>query len=190
MNNREWLYSLDVADLADWFDAEHVDANDVLTRKGDVRADGVCANDGFMDLDSCTHDVRTFASETDSREKLLADLEKQVRFWHDYDGNFMRIYDSVAYAQVKELLDRQAAITERELCKQCDWPSLAAQPDYESQGRIVALTDKVDELTAERDALADDLHACNRERESLRRTPGVAIDHAHDILQLIDEGMA
>lgn len=23
MNNREWLYSLDVADLSDWFDAEH-----------------------------------------------------------------------------------------------------------------------------------------------------------------------
>ena len=23
--NREWLYSLDVADLADWFDSEHVD---------------------------------------------------------------------------------------------------------------------------------------------------------------------
>ena len=23
MNNREWLYSLDVADLADWFDSEH-----------------------------------------------------------------------------------------------------------------------------------------------------------------------
>jgi len=23
--NREWLYSLDVADLSDWFDAEHVD---------------------------------------------------------------------------------------------------------------------------------------------------------------------
>lgn len=25
MNNREWLYSLDVADLSDWFDAEHVE---------------------------------------------------------------------------------------------------------------------------------------------------------------------
>lgn len=26
--NREWLYSLDVADLADWFDAEHIDGLD------------------------------------------------------------------------------------------------------------------------------------------------------------------
>lgn len=28
MNNREWLYSLDVADLADWFDAEHIGGSD------------------------------------------------------------------------------------------------------------------------------------------------------------------
>ena len=26
--NREWLYSLDVADLADWFDAEHVETEE------------------------------------------------------------------------------------------------------------------------------------------------------------------
>lgn len=29
MTNREWLYSLDVADLADWFDAEHVEHDEV-----------------------------------------------------------------------------------------------------------------------------------------------------------------
>ena len=155
--NREWLYGLDVADLADWFDADHVDAT--------------CDNSG----ENVTHD---------SREKLLADLEKQVRVWHDYDGNFMRIYDSVAYAQVKELLDRQAAIIERELCKQCDWPSLAAQPDYESQGRIVALTAKVDELTAERDALADDLLTCNKEREEYRELFSESLTLAAEIVNL------
>jgi len=26
--NREWLYSLDVADLSDWFDAEHVETEE------------------------------------------------------------------------------------------------------------------------------------------------------------------
>lgn len=177
MTNYEWLLQMGGEERQAWFDAEHVDDNDVLTRKNDVRVDDVCANDGFMDLDSCTHDVRTFASETDSREKLLADLEKQVRFWHDYDGNFMRIYSYVAYAQVKELLDRQAAITERELCKQCDWPSLAAQPDQEAYDRIA-------ELTAERDALADDLLTCNKEREEYRELFSKSLTLADEIVNL------
>lgn len=50
----------------------------------------------------------------DTREKILTDLKRLVREWHDYDGNFMRIYNHVAYAQVKELLDRQAAIDRKE----------------------------------------------------------------------------
>lgn len=49
MNNREWLYSLDVADLAEWFEAKHVDAT--------------CDNSGGF----VTHD---------SREKLDAEVRK------------------------------------------------------------------------------------------------------------------
>ena len=49
----------------------------------------------------------------DTRESIEADLEALTKRWHDYDGDFMKIYSSVAYAQVKELLDRQAALTER-----------------------------------------------------------------------------
>ena len=37
MNNREWLYSLDVADLSDWFDAEHVE-NQERALDGDTAA--------------------------------------------------------------------------------------------------------------------------------------------------------
>ena len=37
MNNREWLYSLDVADLSDWFDAEHVE-NQERALDGDTDA--------------------------------------------------------------------------------------------------------------------------------------------------------
>lgn len=55
----------------------------------------------------------------DSREKLLEDLERHVKEWREADG-FMRIYGSVAYAQVKELLDRQEAITERESYRRID----------------------------------------------------------------------
>ena len=77
--------------------------------------------------------------ECDTREKVLADLERLAHEWHDYDGNFMRIYNHVAYAQVKELLDRQDAITRAE----CD------KPGWEYCETCEALSD----LTAERDDL-------------------------------------
>ena len=198
MTNYEWLLQMVGEERQAWFDAEHVDANDVLTCKDDVRADGVCAND--VDVSQ------------DSREKLLADLEKQVRVWHDYDGNFMRIYDSVAYAQVKELLDRQAAITERELCKQCDWPSLAAQPDEEAYERIANLTDdletayaknrvlrahiskmqngrngwhiKAEKLQKQIDELTTELTTCKHEREQYRELFSKSLTLAAEIVNL------
>lgn len=54
--NREWLYSLDVADLADWFDAEHVERQE--------RA-----------LDGDTE-----PENTDSRERLEAEIESYSAF--------------------------------------------------------------------------------------------------------------
>lgn len=53
-------------------------------------------------------------SDTDTRKKLEADLCELVLKWYVYDGNYMRCYASVAYAHIKAMLDRQAAITERE----------------------------------------------------------------------------
>lgn len=44
----------------------------------------------------------------------------------------------------------------------------------------------VDKLEAERDALAADLHDCERQRERLRQALGCAIDHAHEIMALVD----
>ena len=318
--NKEWLYSLEPDELAAWFDAEHVDANDVSTRKNDVRADGVCANDANV--------------AQDSREKLEADVRK--RYTHTVStamwppsANKHTDMVSVSIDTVLEWLDRQAAITANETshdnpyvglvrgkqwertersdyyCGSCGWKvtdhdsycpecggalhgapnkpdgkfdarktaetpetdtakgdirdfddtrekleddiqsDLAALSEYGKlmldwyvvmdwldrqdaitereafmRGRasldneFAEYTDEIAELKAmnerlqvaldavegcderclklesERDALADDLLACNRERESLRKTLGVAIDHAHDILQLIDEGMA
>lgn len=199
--NREWLYSLDVADLADWFDAEHVNANDTLSAENDVSADSVDANDAN--------------AMQDSREKLEEDARAlQTRIWRAGANS-----DGISLTHIIELLDRQAEITEHELCKQCDWPSLAAQPDEEAYERIANLTDdleaayaknrvlrahisrmqngrngwhikaeklqkQVDELTAERDALADDLLTCNKEREEYRELFSKAITHAHEIVNL------
>lgn len=79
----------------------------------------------------------------DSRERIEADLLALTKSWHDHDGDFMKIYGSVAYAQIKELLDRQAALTEREICKW--WRDEEAKHD-ERIHRISELQRQCDEL--------------------------------------------
>ena len=83
---------------------------------------------------------------SDSREQLEADydllleLERRIKTWRDYDGNFLRLYDSVAYAQIKELLEKQAAITRAELvdCANC--------PITERNAKVIAeLREQLDE---------------------------------------------
>ena len=130
--------------------------------------------------------------ENDSREKLEEDMSQYVldawaQGWeagqHD-DMDCCNFYID----EMRALLDRQAAITEREAFMRGRASLDNEFAEYTDE--IAELTAQLYELTAERDALADDLLTCNRERESLRKALGVAIDHAHDILQLIDEGMA
>lgn len=77
----------------------------------------------------------------DSREKLEEDLQTLTERWHDYGGNYMRIYSTVAYEQVKNLLDRQAAITANEISEGNIWfeallgsnAELQAEADYWKQ---------------------------------------------------------
>jgi len=45
---------------------------------------------------------------------------------------------------------------------------------------------RIAELQAQVDNLAADLHTCNREREKLREQLGIALDHAHETLALVD----
>lgn len=132
MTNKEWLdYLAHNApdELAAWFDAEHVETEE--------RA-----------LDGDTE-----PENEDSRELILTDLEKKTREWHDYDGNYMRIYSGVAYAQMKELLDRQAAITEEQT--RCKWVTASADEIAAWRSKAEKLQAKVTELTAERNELKE-----------------------------------
>lgn len=89
--------------------------------------------------------------ESDTREKLEADIAA----WASKDKSIPLFARTViiTYDHLLDWLDRQAAITERELCKKCEWPSLAAMPDREAYDRIA-------ELTAEVDSLREALEAC------------------------------
>lgn len=54
----------------------------------------------------------------------------------------------------------------------------------------IRFVDRIDELTAERDNLADDLLTANRQREQYRKLLSRACDNAHDTLVAMDEGLA
>lgn len=93
--------------------------------------------------------------DMDTREKLEADLIAMVTSWKDYDGNYMRVYGSVAYAQVKELLDRQADITEQE------------SRNYQAE-RIDELLKQRDEALRAMGAAQDAMELARDERDELR----------------------
>ena len=144
--------------LLEWLLSPHVDDCGQNTDMSEKGVDCVCS-DGEMSENNAhsnvTQEDGASLSElswnlSDSRENLESDLLALIEKWRCYDGNYVFVYGSVMYAQIKELLDRQAAIIERELCAQCEWPSVAAQPDTEAY-------DRIDELTAERDSLAEEL---------------------------------
>lgn len=149
MTNKEWLdYLANNApdELAAWFDAEHVEHQEL-------------ALDGDTD-----------AQNADSRERLEADAFAYLQTAY------------ITYPQIIKLLDRQAAITEREYGERMASEAMCSNVCAvvcEQRGRIAELQVKVDELTAE--------------REQYRKLFGMALDWAHEITMLetsIDEGMA
>lgn len=122
------------------------------------------AEDYNLQPDTSFQTVRNGDSyNLDTREQLEADVYRAA---DELDA----FYCGERFINTRKIigwLDRQAAITERELCAKCEWPSLAAQPDKEAYDRIAELTaerdgalekggrlfDKCLELTAERNEL-------------------------------------
>ena len=153
------------------------DANDDSAPDSDVSTPDVDANDANATHDTreklCTleaydedgnlhssTDISKPSWKLDSREKLEADLREIIRnVLHDgaYETSVNQpIDDELIDAWMPVFtgrLDRQAAIVERELCKQCEWPSLAAQPDQEAYDRIA-------ELERERDYWREQVQLC------------------------------
>lgn len=136
MNNYEWLLNMGGEERQAWFDAEH--ANDGLAHENDVSADDV--------------DINDINATQDSREKLEADVLKKHNYMGPKPYSLVTTYDDVI-----GWLDRQKAITERDLCAECEWPSLAAQPDQEAYDRIAELTRKLEDAEYERDRLQEKL---------------------------------
>ena len=154
---KELIAELDELRAGEWAKADNAirelsEENDELRVERDALVDALGATDAIeWSQEQLENANPALVNANDSREKLEADVSKYVydawaQGWeagqHD-DMDCCNFYVS----DMRALLDRQAAITERELCKQCSWPSLAAMPDKEAYDRIAELQAKVDELT-------------------------------------------
>lgn len=170
--NQEWLHKLaneSPDELKAWFDAEHVDdcvRNDGKMSEVGVRATDVDANDTKATCNKSGENV------TYSREKLEADLRSLTVSWRDYDGNYMRTYSSVAYAQIKELLDRQAVITADENKELIEWQAAT----------VARLQKEVDAIKAANDDYRDSYEASSRALKSICTHLAIEADGKPDIL--------
>ena len=139
---------------------ECADANDTLAAENDVSEASVNANAGNADTrekleaDACTFVARAWEAGRNFEHRDLNTRSEDVTWSSD---------------ELIDLLDRQAAITERELCRQCSWPSLAAMPDKEAYDRIGELQSKVDVLEIENSELCDEIAALDELRGELTR---------------------
>ena len=179
--NYEWLLNMGGEERQAWFDAEH---NDTLAPENVVTSDDVDANDG-----------------NDTREKLEADVRE---FSNVYYVNNFHVYDKVI-----ELLDRQAAMTEREMVdrytnelrKFKDMNNDAGEEIAELQSQLDEIAElvgwhgEVDGNSGESllvpmvGAMCEGSEVAAKlkaERDELREKLGIALDHAHDLLSLVN----
>ena len=112
------------------------------------------ANGTASGTDGITREASVIG-EADSRERLEADIRERA----DEFERFMCGEGFINMPMILGWLDRQASITERELCGRCS--PYATAKDY---------LDTIDSLTAERDELRDKLadkqHVCDVQRDS------------------------
>ena len=167
MTNLEWFYE------HYWFMAE---PNDVPAPENGV-------SDADADVTSEKRS-KTEHDGLDSREKLLEDANAlAIDYWDRRrtwgDANALK-------KDVIALLDRQADIVRRE-CADCA-EGMGAYAD----SLCDPLKERIAELTAERDNLARDLEACEREREEYRALCGKMLGVAQELRVVLEawEGMS
>lgn len=189
------------------------DANDDLAPENDVSAKDMDANDENATCnnsgENVTHDSRE-KLEADVR-RAAEEMERfsfGERFintnlilrWLDRQAAITRKTEQAAWIQQANGLIHEANAERDELKSYvedatADYAKLVKERD-ELKAKVHDLQIVVDcvdernkrycELVSERDNLARDLQDCNREREELRQALGCAIDHAHEIMSLVN----
>ena len=111
----------------------------------------------------------------DTREKLEADVWKLSKEWNK-NASFWSIYTTVGYAKIIDLLDRQAAITQRECIDR--WDAKAMLEIVELQARVDELQDQVDRYASLVRCLKRD-HGINASWDNLRGFWNIEITEEH-----------
>ena len=190
MTNEEWLDYMahnDIPGLNIWFKAERVESP--------AMSDGTADGETYGERGERSAGVGTAAQEADSRERLEADAFAYLQTAY------------ITYPQIIELLDRQAAITERE------HPGLTISDDeslinwrgrnYLPQSRVLNAERERDEFSLKlkhemelnlNNRNAHDLERIDEltaERDYYRSKFGKCLDYADAIHALMDdEGLA
>ena len=175
MNNSEYLKQLAArgdGSLQEWFDAERVESVEIQGETDEL-------TDSFMDHVDYQYGELTIdgAYFEDSREKLEADLRREIR---EYAGEFYE-GEEVLFALILAMFDRQAAITRA--TESHGWRMAASGPIYEYRQERDLLRAELDEVKAERDALASDLAECDENRIEFRDQR----DHAEEMLAQMEK---
>lgn len=165
--NREWLYSLDVADLADWFDAEHVEHNERDERKAKAKSILNAESYKFASEPDAESYIDCGKVENDSREKLEADVYRAA----DEMEEFTHGEKFINTNKILRWLNRQAAITAEE--------TSGAWEEYRD-----ATQREIAELTAQVDELAQQLTNARADCEQYRELFSKAITQAAEIVNL------
>lgn len=191
MTNEEWLESLahnDIPGLRAWFKAERAESP--------VAPDGKTDGGFYGERGERSAGGDTAAQEADSRHKLEADAERYIEHAADYayEDTLWADETFTLYDAIIELLDRQAAITERE-CRKPNWSycetcealeKLTAERDKLKD----ELIDECGELNRQINTMRDVIRDYRNERDHYRSKFDKCIDYADAIHALMDEGLA
>lgn len=108
------------------------------------------ANDTLSPDNGVNHN---YVEANDTREKLEDDVSELVEKWRKDEG-ILSVYSTLAYVQIINLLDRQAAITEREWTAR--WTSHAVT-NAELNADLLEIGNQLTDMENQRDELQDKL---------------------------------
>ena len=188
--NQEWLNQLATESpdkLKAWFDAEHTDDNTnaraqfeaLMLEKLELQQQVDELQERVMEKHYELKDAN--AANKRQSEKIEGVCRLNDELQHKVD----ELTDSYeASSRALDILTLDKAELQTQLKSICTHLAIEAEgkPDILASLAIAS----IDALISERDNLAADLLACNREREQLRKHLGIALDHAHDICSLVD----
>jgi len=136
-------------------------------------------------IDRLTHERDEARDFLTSSENLNADLRAMNDALAD-DNDRLEAERDKLKSYVEDATDDYAKLVKERDALRAENMALKADSDEGVPRAIKKRDEAIKILKTERDALATDLRDCGQQRERLRQALGTAIDHAHEIMALVD----